>query len=161
MSSFLVTFRFAVQSTRFADGYHRGLTGKQAVWASKNTGVIAHSQRVSWKTLTSPNYYNITAFHIKTSFCTCVTEFGPSVMGISHTCHMVSQVVVFACSLSYGIYISCAMPSKFASTSCENASPSHLYAFSILHLISSSSCDDTNTIYPPQADHSRKHLYNT
>jgi hypothetical protein len=35
MSSFFITIRFAVRSARFADGYHRGLTGKQAAWASK------------------------------------------------------------------------------------------------------------------------------
>ena len=35
MSSFFVAIRFAVQSARFVDGYHRGLTRKQAAWASK------------------------------------------------------------------------------------------------------------------------------
>ena len=30
-----VAIKFVVQSARFADGYHRGLTGKQADWASQ------------------------------------------------------------------------------------------------------------------------------
>jgi hypothetical protein len=30
-----VAITFAVQSARFADGYHRCLTRKQAAWASK------------------------------------------------------------------------------------------------------------------------------
>ena len=48
-------------------------------------------QRVSWKPLTRLNYYKITAFYINTNFCTRVTEFSPSVMGVSHTSHGITS----------------------------------------------------------------------
>ena len=34
----------------------------------KNTGVIVHCPQVLWKTLTRPNYYNITVIYINTCF---------------------------------------------------------------------------------------------
>ncbi|KAG2079839.1 uncharacterized protein F5147DRAFT_591979 [Suillus discolor] len=33
--SHLRSFRYACRSHRFMDGYHKGLTGKQAAWATK------------------------------------------------------------------------------------------------------------------------------
>jgi hypothetical protein len=67
----------------------------------KNTGVIVHCPRVLWKTLTTPNYYNITVLYVNTCFRGWRSGICASVTGACYASHTASQVAVFGCSLSY------------------------------------------------------------
>jgi len=70
----------------------------------KNTGVIVHCPQVLWKTLTRPNYYNITVIYINTCFRAERAEICASVTGACYKSHTASQVAAFGCSLSYKIF---------------------------------------------------------